>query len=73
MGFTEMTNGLLRFLRTLNARDPNGMGAPMDACNDRATAVRLGLIAGKNMKVGHRKMYWLTAAGRAALQSGKLK
>lgn len=66
-----MTPGLRNILHDLAARDPNGMGIMLDASPDRVKAVRLGLIVGKQMKVGHNKKYQLTASGRAAVMEAK--
>lgn len=62
-----MTPGLRNVLHDLAARDPHRLGAPLGPSNDRSTAVRLGLIIGKPMKSGHRKKYYLTAKGYAAI------
>ena len=60
-----MTPGLRAILQKVDAG--HGIGVPIDPCNDRATAVRLKLIEGKRMKVGHGKKYYLTEKGRKAL------
>jgi hypothetical protein len=63
-----MTPGLLSLLRDIDERDRTGLGVSVEPSNNRATAVRLKLIAGRKMKCGHRKMYLLTAAGRELIK-----
>lgn len=56
-------------LREIAAHDEKGWGEGMclDDTAARRDALKLGLIAGRKMKIGHRKIYYLTGAGRKAL------
>lgn len=65
-----MTQGLRNLLLDIAQRDTAGIGVSVKPSNDRATAVRLGLIKGWRMKVGHSKHYTLTAKGREAIGEG---
>lgn len=68
-----MTPGLHRLLSDVANREGGArLGVTVEPCNDRATAVRLGLIIGRKMKVGHRKIYSLTDKGRRAVEMGRL-
>lgn len=64
-----MTPGLRRLLEKTHAAL---CGTTLESSNDRATAVRLKLIEGRQMKNGHRKRYYLTEAGMSALEKGTL-
>lgn len=63
-----MTDKLLAFLRDIDRRDPSWTGIWLGPSTERSAAVKLGLIAGRKMKVGHGKMYQLTAEGRKAIR-----
>ncbi len=65
-----MTPGLRNLLERVG--NVHSHGLMLDPSNDRSTAVRLKLIVGKSMNAGHFKSYYLTEAGRRALEKGRL-